>query len=153
MEKQGETGAVSYDADNHQQMVDLRAKKIAGIAAEYPPLTLEGQPNAEILLIGWGSTYGSLKSILPLCESEGISIALLQLKHINPLPTELPQILQRFKWVIMAELNSGQLCQILRARYLKDIRSLNQCNGQAFSSKQLFCRIQELIHELKNIQP
>ncbi|STX43064.1 2-oxoglutarate ferredoxin oxidoreductase subunit alpha [Legionella donaldsonii] len=133
LEKQGEEGKVSYDADNHQKMVKLRAEKIAGIARDYPHLQLEGDENAQILLIGWGSTYGSLKSAVNQCRAEGITIALLHLRHLNPLPKELGQVMAGFDKILVAELNSGQLCQLLRATYLLDAKSINQCNGQPFT--------------------
>ena len=146
LEKQGEEGKVSYDAANHQSMVTLRAQKVSGIAKSYPDLQLEGDRDAQHLLIGWGSTYGSLKSVQILCAEAGIPIALLQLRYLYPLPNDLGKILGQFQHVYMAELNSGQLCQILRAHYLKDIQSITQCNGQPFSTNYLFEQIKEKAH-------
>ena len=137
LEKQGDEGKVSYDADNHQKMVNTRAKKIAGIARDYPELVIEGDENADVLLMGWGSTYGSLKAALIQCHAEGLSLALVHLRHLNPLPAKLGKIVKSFKHVLLAELNTGQLCQILRAQYLVDVRSINQCNGQPFSTTYL----------------
>ncbi len=133
LEKQGEDGHVSYDAENHQKMVDLRAKKVAGIAADYLPLVIEGVPSADILLIGWGSTYGSLQSAIKQCQEEGLPVAFLHLRHLHPLPSDLSGILSSFRHILVAELNSGQLCDVLRAQYLVNARSINQCNGQPFS--------------------
>ncbi|MCC5016237.1 MULTISPECIES: 2-oxoacid:acceptor oxidoreductase subunit alpha [unclassified Legionella] len=148
LEKQGEEGKVSYDADNHQKMVKLRAEKIAGIARDYPHLQLEGDENAQILLVGWGSTYGSLKSAVNQCRAEGITIALLHLRHLNPLPKELGQVMAGFDKILVAELNSGQLCQLLRATYLLDAKSINQCNGQPFTVGHLVKAIKlEINHE------
>lgn len=146
LEKNGEEGNVSYDAQNHQQMVRLRSQKIAGIAKTYPDLILEGAHDAKILLIGWGSTYGSLKSVQILCEAAGIKIALLQLRYLNPLPDDLGGILEKFQYVYLAELNSGQLCQMLRAHYLKDIQSITQCNGLPFSTQSLFQQLKDKAH-------
>ena len=148
LEKQGEEGKVSYDADNHQKMVKLRAEKIAGIARDYPHLQLEGDENAQILLVGWGSTYGSLKSAVNQCRAEVITIALLHLRHLNPLPKELGQVMAGFDKILVAELNSGQLCQLLRATYLLDAKSINQCNGQPFTVGHLVKAIKlEINHE------
>lgn len=148
LEKQGEEGKVSYDADNHQKMVKLRAEKIAGMARDYPNLQLEGDENAQILLVGWGSTYGSLKSAVNQCRAEGIAIALLHLRHLNPLPQELGQVMAGFEKILVAELNSGQLCQLLRATYLLDAQSINQCNGQPFTVSHLVKAIKlEVNHE------
>jgi 2-oxoglutarate ferredoxin oxidoreductase subunit alpha len=145
LEKQGEEGRVSYDAANHQKMVDTRAAKIAGIAKDYPPLMIEGDEKASVLLVGWGSTYGSLKSAITQCQEEGISVALLHLRHLNPLPNDLGETLKRFKQVFVAELNSGQLCQLLRAQYLIDAHSISQCTGQPFTTSHLVNTIKGLL--------
>lgn len=137
LEKQGEEGRVSYDAENHQKMVLLRQKKIQNAASDFPPSVIEGDPKASILLIGWGSTYGSLKSAVLQCQEQGISIAYLHLRHLNPLPEDLGDILNGYNKVLVAELNLGQLCQIIRATYLVDAQSISQCNGQPFSASYL----------------
>lgn len=140
LEKQGDEGRVSYDAANHQQMVATRAKKIAGIANHYPTLQLEGDLSASTLVIGWGSTYGSLRSAI-----EGLPIALLHLRHLNPLPNDLGEILAKFDSIAVAELNSGQLCQLIRARYLVDAKSINQCSGLPFTKSFLVNAINNLL--------
>ncbi|ASQ45488.1 2-oxoglutarate oxidoreductase subunit KorA [Legionella clemsonensis] len=148
LEKQGEDGRVSYDAENHQKMVKLRADKIAGIAREYAELQLEGDESADTLVVGWGSTYGSLKSAVNQCRAEGLPVALLHLRHLNPLPHQLGDLLGQFNKVLVAELNSGQLCQLLRATYLVDAKSINQCSGQPFTVSQLVNAIKlEINHE------
>lgn len=148
LEKQGEEGRVSYDADNHQKMVGLRAKKVAGISRDYADLQIEGQANAKVLLVGWGSTYGSLKSAVNQCQAEGISLALVHLRHLNPLPDDLAKLFASFDKILVAELNSGQLCQLLRATYLVDAKSISQCNGQPFTVSHLVEAIKlEINHE------
>jgi 2-oxoglutarate ferredoxin oxidoreductase subunit alpha len=148
LEKQGEAGKVSYDADNHQQMVNIRAKKIAGIAREYTPIHIEGDLSAGLVLVGWGSTYGSLRSVVAECHNLGLPIAHLHLRHLNPLPSDLGGLLQTFEKVLVAELNSGQLCSLLRAEYLINAKSLTQCNGQPFSVSSIVQVIQaETCHE------
>ncbi|WP_454784070.1 2-oxoacid:acceptor oxidoreductase subunit alpha [Legionella sp. WA2024007413] len=137
LEKQGEEGRVSYDAENHQKMVHLRQQKIDGIAQEYAPLTIEGDANATLILIGWGSTYGSLKSAVQQCLAEGLAIAYVHLRHLNPLPNDLGSILKKYDRIFVAELNSGQLCQIIRASYLVDARAISQSNGQPFTVSHL----------------
>lgn len=146
LEKQGEEGKVSYDAQNHQQMVTLRAQKIAGIAKTYPSLVVEGEEEADQLLMGWGSTYGCLKSVQHMCAERGIKIAILQLRYLHPLPEDLGPLLQKFQHIYLAELNSGQLCQILRAQYLRDIQPITQCNGQPFSTQYVFQQIKDKAH-------
>ena len=152
LEKQGDEGRVSYDASNHQKMVTLRAQKIAGIARDYEKLTVEGDPHASILLVGWGSTYGALKSAIMQCQTDGIPVALVHLRHLNPLPKDLESVLRSFKHVFVAELNSGQLCQLLRAQFLINAQSISQCNGQPFSTSTLVNAIkQEVNHEQTNV--
>ncbi|CAM4487732.1 MAG: 2-oxoglutarate oxidoreductase subunit KorA [Legionella sp.] len=137
LEKQGEEGRVSYDADNHQKMVNLRQQKIEGASREYAPLAIEGSASASILLVGWGSTYGALKSAVMECHEQGLEIAYVHLRHLNPLPADLGSVLKAYDKVLVAELNSGQLCQILRATYLVDACPISQCNGQPFSVSNL----------------
>jgi 2-oxoglutarate ferredoxin oxidoreductase subunit alpha len=141
LEKQGDEGRVSYDANNHQEMVNLRAQKIAGIAADYQPLQLENQKEARVLLIGWGSTYGALRESV-----EGLPVALLQLRHINPLPNDLGELIQQFDTIVVAELNSGQLCQLIRAKYLVNAHSIHQCTGQPFTKSFITTALQPHIN-------
>lgn len=133
LEKQGEAGKISYDAANHREMVALRAQKVANIRDSYPPLLIEGSEKARTLVIGWGSTQSSLRAAILQCENENLPLALLCIRHVYPLPKELGTILQKYERVIVAELNSGQLCQMIRAQFLVDARSLTECDGQPFS--------------------
>ncbi|HGH7452917.1 TPA: 2-oxoacid:acceptor oxidoreductase subunit alpha [Legionella pneumophila] len=141
LEKQGDEGRVSYDAENHQKMVITRAEKIKGIARDYPALVLEGDMTAPTLVIGWGSTFGSLKSAVHQCLEQGLPVAYLHLRHLNPLPDDLGSLLKKYDKVLVAELNSGQLCQLIRAVYLVDAQSISQCNGQPFSVNHLVSAI------------
>lgn len=152
LEKQGDDGHVSYDANNHQHMVELRASKIVNITKTYAPTQIEGDLNASILLIGWGSTYGSLEATMLQCRAENIPVALLQLRYLNPLPEDLSHIIHQFQHVFVAELNSGQLCQILRAQYLVDAKPLTQCNGQPFSTEKLVNLIKDRVHGQTRIE-
>lgn len=152
LEKQGEEGKVSYDAQNHQAMTDLRAQKIAHIADDYDPLFIEGDENAAILLIGWGSTYGCLHGARLFCEAKSYRVAHLHLKHLNPLPKNLGALLKKYDHIFVAELNSGQLCQILRANYLVNAKSITQCNGLPFTISTIVNAIEtELKHEQNKI--
>lgn len=147
LEKQGNEGQISYDADNHQHMVALRAKKIANIAMDYPPLVIEGDAHASLLLIGWGSTYGAIQAAFQQCQEEGIAVAFLSLQHLFPLPLDLETHLKHYAHVAVVELNSGQLCDVLRGRYLLDLKSIHQCNGQPFSTQRLVNEIKALTKE------
>lgn len=146
LEKQGDEGRVSYDGANHQTMVNTRAKKIATIAHDYPVLQIENDTKANVLIIGWGSTYGSIRSAI-----EGLPVAFLHLRHLNPLPNDLGDLLSGFHTILVAELNDGQLCQVIRAKYLVDAQSISQCTGQPFTKSVLVNAInnalsQELCH-------
>lgn len=134
LEKQGDMGQVSYDPENHQHMVNLRAKKITHVASQYQPLIIEGDENAALLLIGWGSTYGALKSAMKQCMNEGLSVAWLHLRYLWPLPEQLGFYLKHYQHIVVAELNTGHLCQLLRATYLVNAQGLHQCSGQPFTS-------------------
>ncbi|OGV42293.1 MAG: hypothetical protein A3F46_01535 [Legionellales bacterium RIFCSPHIGHO2_12_FULL_42_9] len=142
MEKQGDEGRVSYDAENHQAMVNLRAKKIADIAHDFEALVIEGTVSASLVLVGWGSTYGTLKAAVVACQAVGIQVALIHLRHLNPLPHDLPKLLASFKTILVAELNTGQLCQLLRSQYLVNAQSITQCNGLSFSVNDLVAAVQ-----------
>lgn len=137
LEKQGDEGRVSYDAENHQHMVDLRRKKINGIAQEYAATVIEGDAHASTLIIAWGSTYGSVRSAVAQCILQGVPVAYIHLRHICPLPNDLAALVKSYDKVLVAELNSGQLCEIIRATYLVDAQAISQCNGQPFSVNHL----------------
>ena len=150
LEKQGEQGVISYDADNHAHMVALRAKKINVIAQDYAPLVLDGDQHASLLLVGWGSTYGALQSAMVTCQAQGISVAVLHLTQLHPLPLDLGRHLSAFKQVAVVELNSGHLCEVLRSKYLLDLKSIQQCNGQQFSVKDLVNNIIDMTKEIEH---
>jgi 2-oxoglutarate ferredoxin oxidoreductase subunit alpha len=152
LEKQGDDGRVSYDAENHQKMVNLRHQKIMGITREYSNSVVEGNAKASILIIAWGSTYGSIKSAVDQCLEQGLEIAYIHLRYLNPLPADLEILIKSYKTILVAELNSGQLCQILRASYLVDAKSISQCNGQPFSVGHLVNAIKMETHYEQSIQ-
>lgn len=148
LEKQGDEGRVSYDAENHQHMVKVRAQKVAGIAREYAPLIIEGDVEAPRLIIGWGSTWGAIKASVAALAGQGIPMAMLHLRHLSPLPHGLGDILRKYSNVLVAELNTGHLCRELRAHYLVDARSIAQCNGLPFTVTRLVDAIKrEICHE------
>lgn len=141
LEKQHETGNISYDPDNHQLMVDLRAQKINAIANELPPLETYGAPNADVLVIGWGSTLGAIQTVIDDYTTAGMPIAGLHLRCLNPLPQDLQTVLSRYKTIIVVELNSGQLCRLLRAQFLVDAKAVNKIAGRPFTVRELKDRI------------
>jgi len=132
LEKGGESGAVSYDPANHAQMVGIRQEKIARVAQEYPPCRRHGAAEAKLLLIGWGSTYGALLEATERLVQAGQPVACVQLRHLNPLPEDLGELLDSAAAVAVIENNTGQLWQVLRARYLRDFKRLNKVQGTVF---------------------
>ncbi|MDO8519440.1 MAG: 2-oxoacid:acceptor oxidoreductase subunit alpha [Deltaproteobacteria bacterium] len=137
LEKADVTGNVSYDPDNHEKMVLLRAEKIARIAQDVPPLKIFGKGAGDILVVGWGSTYGAITSAVEQLQKEGLSISSIHLRHLNPFPTNLEALLRNFETVIVPEMNSGQLATILRARFLVDVKSISKIKGQPFKIKEI----------------
>jgi 2-oxoglutarate ferredoxin oxidoreductase subunit alpha len=138
LEKADELGHVSYDGANHERMTELRAAKIAGVATSYPPLVVDDLTDTtELLIVGWGGTYGSIAAGVALARQRGISVAHLQLRHLNPLPRDLGEILQRYRRVLVAELNLGQLARLLRAEYLVDVATLHKMRGAPFTSTEI----------------
>ncbi|MBA3778731.1 MAG: 2-oxoacid:acceptor oxidoreductase subunit alpha [Chloroflexi bacterium] len=132
LEKQDITGNVSYDPDNHHRMQALRAQKVAGIANDIPPLQALGPERGDLLVLGWGSTYGAIRSAVERLQAEGWSVAHAHLRHLNPFPLNTGEILARYRQVLIPEVNLGQLLMLIRARYLIDAKGLNRVRGKPF---------------------
>ena len=143
LEKHFLTGAVSYDPANHEKMVRTRAEKVARIAQDYPPLRVNGDPSGDVLVVGWGSTFGAITQAVARLRSKGRSVSNVHLRYVNPLPNDLGDILKRFKRVVVPELNLGQLSKILRATYLVDAKGVNKVQGKPFKVSELVSRIEE----------
>ena len=135
--EKSEDGGVSYDPENHEQMTHLRAEKVERIADSLPPLELHGEGEGDLLVIGWGGTYGAITSAVQALKAEGFSISSVHLRHLNPLPKDLGDLLKKFKKVIVPELNLGQLSLILRAKYLVDAIPLTKVQGKPFKVSEL----------------
>ena len=127
-----ESGGVSYDPENHEEMTRLRAAKVAAVAKNLPPLEVNGEPEGDVLVLGWGGTYGSICSAVRNLQAEGFSVSSLHLRHLNPFPNDLGDILSRFKKILVPELNMGQLSLLVRAKYLIDVVSFSKVQGQPF---------------------
>jgi len=145
LEKWEETGHVSYDPENHQKMVELRQEKVDIIARDLPLAKPFGKESGDLLVIGWGGTHGALRSAVETAQSEGMSVSHLHLRHLNPLPQNLGEILVKFQKVMIAELNLGQLANIIRAKFLVDAVGLNKVQGKPFTQTEVFNKITELV--------
>jgi 2-oxoglutarate/2-oxoacid ferredoxin oxidoreductase subunit alpha len=147
LEKEDGTGNVSYDPLNHERMIQLRAAKIAGIAKDIPPLEVDHEDGAELLVLGWGSTYGAIAAGVQRTRARGKKVAQAHLIHLNPFPPNLGDVLARYKKVLIPELNMGQLSKIVRAQFLVDARSVNKVQAQPFKAAELEQAIVEFIDE------
>ncbi|MCB1306806.1 MAG: 2-oxoacid:acceptor oxidoreductase subunit alpha [Leptospiraceae bacterium] len=144
LEKDSLTGNVSYDPDNHQHMVETRARKIAGIANFIPEQEVYGDSEGDLLVLGWGSTHGALRAAVAECRAEGIAVSHAQLRYLNPFPKNLGAILNRFKRILIPELNNGQLAFLIRANFLKETIQLNKIKGRPFLVSEIKSKILEL---------
>jgi len=135
--EKSEDGGVSYDPENHEQMTHLRSEKVERIADSLPATQLHGNGEGDLLVIGWGGTYGAITSAVQAMQAEGFSVSSLHLRHLNPLPKDLGDIISKFKKVIVPELNLGQLSLILRAKYLVDAVPLTKVQGKPFKVSEL----------------
>jgi 2-oxoglutarate ferredoxin oxidoreductase subunit alpha len=133
LEKQDVTGHVSYDPANHQAMVNNRAAKIAGIRPAGASFFWTGPEHGDLLLLGWGGTYGAIKSATLELRKQNLAVSACQLRYLNPLPAQLAGLLSRFKHVLIPELNMGQLAMLIRSKYMVDAKSLNKVRGQPFA--------------------
>ncbi len=145
LEKQDITGNVNYEPENHQHMVDLRAQKVANVAKDIPPQTVDGPDSGELLVISWGGTFGSVATATRQTRQAGGSVAHVHLRYLNPLPENLGEIIQRYKTVLVPELNKGQLRMLLRAKYLVDAIGLNKVQGKPFAVSEVVHKIQSLL--------
>lgn len=133
LEKQNITGNVSYDPRNHQDMVRLRAAKVAKVADSLPELEIHGDADGgELLLLGWGGPYGSITTAVNHARAEGKSVSSAQLRYLNPFPRNLAEVLGKFKNILIPELNDGQLRLLIRGKFLADARGLNKVQGKPF---------------------
>jgi 2-oxoglutarate ferredoxin oxidoreductase subunit alpha len=144
LEKQNVTGNVNYEPSNHELMVKLRHQKVQGIADDIPEAKVEGPASGKILVVGWGSTYGAIKSALRRVGEEGISASHVHLRHMNPFPRNLGEILGRFETVLVPEMNLGQLAFLLRGKYLVNARSLTKVQGKPFKSSEIADAVREI---------
>jgi len=146
IEKADGTGTISYDPDNHDLMVRIRQAKIDGIASSIPPLEVDDPTgNAKVLVLGWGSTYGSIGAAVRRARRAGQEVAQAHLRHLNPFPANLGEVLRRYDKVLVPEINLGQLAMLLRARFLVDVISYNRVRGLPFRAGELAEAIEEVI--------
>jgi len=152
LEKDSLSGAVSHDPANHQLMTETRQAKIDGIAKDIPQAKLMGSSDADILVIGWGSSYGAIKSAVDEKNKEGAKVAYVHLKHLNPMPSNLGEIIAKYDTILVPEMNLGQLKTILHAKYFKPMIGLNKVQGQPFRTVEVKEKIDEILSKKEVIK-
>ncbi|RMF44134.1 MAG: 2-oxoglutarate ferredoxin oxidoreductase subunit alpha, partial [Planctomycetota bacterium] len=147
LEKQDGTGNVSYDPVNHEKMVRIRAQKVENVARMIPPQEVTGPESGELLVVSWGGTFGTCYTAVQQMQQAGRNVAHCHLRHLNPFPPNLEEILHRYDKVLVPELNSGQLRLLLRGKFLVDAIGLNKIQGRPFAVSELRAKIEELTSE------
>jgi 2-oxoglutarate ferredoxin oxidoreductase subunit alpha len=145
LEKDVNSFNISYDPENHESMSHLRKAKVDGITREIPPTTIEGPASGDLLVVGWGSTYGAIKSATMRARQAGKSVAQIHLRYLNPLPPDLGAILGRYKKILVPEMNMGQLVELIRARFVIPAQPLNKIKGQPFAITEISAAIDAIL--------
>ncbi len=145
IEKQHITGNVNYDPENHHLMVKLRQEKVDRAAADVPSLEIFGEKTGKVLVLGWGSTYGSITSAVERMQTEGKSVSSAHLRHLSPFPRNLGEVLSGYETVIIPEMNLGQLCTMIRAKYLIDAVPFSKVKGRPFQIREIVGKVEEYL--------
>ena len=145
LEKEHVTGNVSYDPDNHDLMVKLREKKVSLITQEISKTEIYGKSTGKVLVLGWGSTFGAIRSAVESLNEEGKSVSHVHIKWINPFPSDLGEILLKFQKILIPEINSGQLIKIIRSEFLIDAQGFNLVRGKPYTKSQIIDKIKEIL--------
>jgi 2-oxoglutarate ferredoxin oxidoreductase subunit alpha len=145
IEKQHLTGNVNYDPENHHFMVLMRQAKVDRAAQDIPEVEIFGEKTGKVLVLGWGSTYGSITSAVEKLQAEGKSVSSAHLRHLNPFPSNLGEVLRGFERVIVPEMNLGQLCTMIRAKYLVDAVAFSKVKGRPFQIREIVRKVEEYL--------
>lgn len=146
IEKQHETGNVNYEPENHHFMVMMRQAKVDRAVQDVPDVEVYGDAEGgKVLVVGWGSTYGSITSAVERMREEGKPVSSIHLKHLNPFPANLGEVLRRFEKVIVPEMNLGQLCTMIRAKYLVDAVAFSKVKGRPFQIREIVRKVEEYL--------
>jgi 2-oxoglutarate ferredoxin oxidoreductase subunit alpha len=145
IEKQHLTGNVNYDPENHHFMVQMRQAKVDRAAQDIPEVEVFGEPTGKVLVLGWGSTYGSITSAVEKLQAEGRPVSAAHLRHLNPFPSNLGEVLRGFETVIIPEMNLGQLCTMIRAKYLVDAVAFSKVKGRPFQIREIVKKVEEYL--------
>src|SRR5205085_4827930 len=145
IEKQHITGNVSYDPENHEFMVRMRQAKVDRVAQDIPDVEVFGAKTGKVLVLGWSSTYGAITSAVERMQRAGHSVSSAHLRHLNPFPQNLGEVLASFDKVIIPEMNLGQLCTMIRAKYLVDAVAFSKVKGRPFQIREIERKVEEYL--------
>jgi 2-oxoglutarate ferredoxin oxidoreductase subunit alpha len=145
LEKSGLTGDISYDPRNHHEMTLARKARVDRIVQDVPDLEVQGPAEGDLLVLGWGGTYGAITSAAEGVRKRGLSVASAHLRYLNPFPGNLEQVLRRYKRVLIPELNTGQLALLIRGRFVIDAVPFNKISGQPFKIAEIEGKIDEVL--------
>jgi len=145
IEKQDVTGNINYEPLNHEHMVRTRAEKVAGIAQDIPEIVPEGDASGDLLIVAWGSTNGPITAAMNAQREKGRKIGHVHLRHLNPLPRNLGEVMKRYQKILVPEMNMGQLVMVLRAKFLVDAQSYGKIQGKPFKQSEIEDKIEELL--------
>ena len=145
LEKHEVVGNVSYDTNNHQLMTDLREWKIRNIANDIPPLEVDGDAGAELLVLGWGSTFGAIRAAAKRVRKDGLKVATAHLRYLNPFPANLGEVLNDYRYILIPEINMGQLRKLIRAEFLVPAMGFNKVKGLPFRVSEVENKIREIL--------
>jgi 2-oxoglutarate ferredoxin oxidoreductase subunit alpha len=145
LEKQDGTGNINYEPLNHERMIHLRAAKVEAVVREVPDAIPAGDPEGDLLLVGWGSTFGAITAALHAARQRGRKVGHVHLRHLNPLPKNLGEVMKRYRKVVVPEMNLGQLLWLLRAKYLVDAQGFNKVQGKPFKQSEIEAKIEEVL--------
>jgi 2-oxoglutarate ferredoxin oxidoreductase subunit alpha len=145
LEKADGTGNVSYDGMNHDKMIRLRAAKVAGIVKDYPATEVYGATSGDLVVLGWGSTYGPIRSAVELAAAKGQKVGHVHLHYVHPMPSDLAGILAKYKKILIPEMNLGQMSKLIREHYLRDVVSMTKVQGLQMTTEEIGTKISELL--------
>jgi 2-oxoglutarate ferredoxin oxidoreductase subunit alpha len=149
LERQNRTGNVNYEPFNHAYMICTRASKVASIVQDVPDVVVEGKASGKVLVIGWGSTHGSIAGAMEEMWADNLPVSWVHLRHLNPLPRNLGDVLRRFERVVVPEMNLGQLAFYLRGKYLVDVTNLPKVEGKPYKVSEIVGRVKEILGGLR----
>jgi 2-oxoglutarate ferredoxin oxidoreductase subunit alpha len=144
LEKEDGTGNVNYDPENHEHMVRIRAEKVARIASDIPLVDVDDEEGADVLVLGWGSTWGAIAAAARRVRARGKKVAHAHLMHLNPFPSDLGDVVGRYERILVPEMNLGQLSRLVRAEFLVGAETLSQVQGIPFRAAEIEAKVLEM---------